>query len=564
MIGIHPYRLSPESPDLDADAQAFFKVLDKNGYAGTPVFWPEGMHYGPYTIPLWGIISASWGPPNCWYYGALSYDMGWTEKVSAAWRARTWLVALKYQDRVTAVLSSAFMNNFEMDLNMTPFATQKISNTLGRLLGDAYFKKDIRFAPYVRAYIFEDAQKRPLAAVWCHHPRLDAGIMPPPEASVSLGGALEKIFDLMECERDSKADSNGAVRFPVTSFPLFFVGKPGTLESFVKAFDNAALVSGEGISPVTAGGKPSSPDKAAVTVKNWLSRPFDGTFECAGVSQKLSIPASGQAVLSQNLPLPMRYDKITQENLPVLIKSGDSSFSSDVSFEGFLCHKTKNDITVDGSLDDWKDIPEIKFENRAIADKNLKNIEDNDFSGWFKTAWNEKGVWICVKITDDKFVHEAFPKTAERWANDCLQIYFDSFCDARLKLDKGYDENDYDYTVFPNPDGKSSVVWRYRTPDIQLGLATQAPPDNTEAKDIPSAFKLTGDGYIYEVFFPAKYLLPIRLEKGYAAGFGLYAADCDDASAKTSKRVRSALTLTPPGTGCYNNPKLWPAMLLTD
>jgi len=90
------------------------------------VFWPEGMHYGPYTIPQWGIESASWLPPACWYYGALSYDMGWTEKVSAAWRARSWLVALKHQDRIKSFMSAAHVNNFEMDIHLTPFATQKI------------------------------------------------------------------------------------------------------------------------------------------------------------------------------------------------------------------------------------------------------------------------------------------------------------------------------------------------------------------------------------------------------------------------------------------------------
>jgi len=122
-----------------------------------------------------------------------------------------------------------------------------------------------------------------------------------------------------------------------------------------------------------------------------------------------------------------------------------------------------------------------------------------------------------------------------------------------------YDENDYDYAVFPKADGKGSIVYRYRTPDPQLGLATQAPRDNTIAEDIHSAFKRTDDGYIYEVAFPAKYLLPIKLSKGESFGFGLFVNDRDD-----GKTVRSSMTITPSGTGCYNKPHLWPVMFLSE
>ena len=55
-----------------------------------------------------------------------------------------------------------------MDAMLTPYAAQLVPNTLSNLLGNADFREDIRFAPFLRAYVFEDAQKRPVAAVWCH------------------------------------------------------------------------------------------------------------------------------------------------------------------------------------------------------------------------------------------------------------------------------------------------------------------------------------------------------------------------------------------------------------
>ena len=63
----------------------------------------------------------------------------------------------------------------------------------------------------------------------------------------------------------------------------------------------------------------------------------------------------------------------------------------------------------------------------------------------------------------------------------------------------------------------------------------------------------------YRVFFPAKYLLPIKLQPGWVFGFGLYAAD------STGKdKVDGALTLSLDGTDCYNKPHLWPAVILTE
>ena len=527
------------------------------------MFWPEMMHYGPYDIPKWSVDSSS-----AWSWrrrGPLSYDMGWTEKISAAWRARSWLVALKYQDRVTCAMSAASSNSFEMDLELTPFANQKISNTLGRLLGNAYFKKDVRFAPYIRTYIFEDELQRPVAAVWCHHPDLDAGKTSPPMVEANFNGNLEQVFDLMEAEREFTPASDGRLKFAVSSFPTFYRGKPGTLDAFVKTFEKAVLLSGEGMTPLLLSAGPGTPEQIRFKAKNYLSEKFSGRLEYEDQKLPLIVPGSSSVEVNGPFPKKLAYDRITDANLRVTIKSDKSAFTSDTSFKAFLCPKAKNEIQIDGKLDDWAKQPAIAFTNRTIGVKGTK-ITDEDFSGWFKTAWTAKGLYLAVKIVDDHFVIRDIPTPGGRWCNDSLQIYFDSLCDARTRLYNGYDENDYDYAVHPNAEGKTAEVYRRKTPDPQLGLATQAPNDNTLAPDIPVAFKRTPDGYVYEVFFPAKYLLPIQLKKGYVVGVGLMVNDRDvrDNAAGMARNglTESALTLTPDGTGCYNNPQAWPAMLL--
>jgi hypothetical protein len=458
-------------------------------------------------------------------------------------------------------MSAGGSNIFELDADLTPYACQKIPNTLGRLLGDAYFKKDIRFAPYTRCYVFEDAQKRPVAAVWGCYPKLDAGVVPPFEASANFGGKTPEIFDLMETERLSKPDDNGNIKFPVSSFPLFFRGAPGDLPDFIKTFEGASLLSAEGISPLSLGSRVTGPGSMDITVKNLRSMLFTGQLDAAGKERPINVAPSAEASFPAPLPQPLSASAIKAEKIEAQVtdSSTGKSFKTDCSFEGFVCEKAKSPIKIDGDIDDWKDIPEVKLENRLTRDKSLKSLSDSDFSGWFKTAWDEKGFYLCVKITDDKFILKEHQKAAENWNNDTLQVYFDTLCDARRRETRGYDISEYDYTVYPADGGKKSEVFMRRSPDIQLTLGLEAFPDNAVAGNVPSAFKQTDGGYIYEVFFPAVRLMPAKMEKGYNIGFGLFVNDRDDIE---SKEPKSALTITPPGTGCYNNPHLWPVMLL--
>ena len=112
----------------------------------------------------------------------------------------------------------------------------------------------------------------------------------------------------------------------------------------------------------------------------------------------------------------------------------------------------------------------------------------------------------------------------------------------------------------PTADGKHCEVWRARSPDIQLTLGTSAPKDNALAPEINAKFTRTDDGYIYEAVFPATYILPIRLQKGYNFAIGLYAADRD----KGTNIERGVSLSTESGVGGWNRPQSWPVAVLTE
>ena len=542
IIAIHPYRFSPESPDLDSDAQTFFKAIKKCGYGDdVKVMWPELMHWGPLNIPQWGTVASTWGRvPATWPGWTVSYDIAETEKRTAAWRARTWLVALKYSDRIITATSGSNLNNFSFDENMTPYASQMVSNTLGNILGDSHFKKDIRFAPLVRAYVFEDAEKRPVAAVWCHMENVDNGYTDAPVAEADFGSSLESVIDLMNNKR---AFTKGKFRFPVTSYPLFLRGKKGTLNEMVKALEKAVIISGEGISPVEASAVPVDNKNVQVKLKNFLTTDFKGVYN----GKNISIPGSGELLIKSALPSKILRSKVTKEQVAATLKSSKGqTYNYDLAFEAFAAGKVADDVTFKNI--DWNKLPAVKF---------TRNCKKRETSGNYRVAWNKFGLFIQVEVKDGKFIHNEYKNTASRWSNDCLQIYIDTMANARTRQFKGYDEDDYDYAVFPNSKGDSSIVWRNRSVEQQLGLATAAPSDMTVAHDIPSSFSNVNGVLTYRVFFPAKYLLPAKMQSGWAIGLGLYAANSD-----VPNKVSSALTNATDGGECYNRPHAYPVLLL--
>ncbi len=560
-LAIHSYL--PEGPySLEANMEAFFDMGKEFGYTNTPTFYPEGMHYGPYNIPQWGIVSASWGTPISWYYGTLSYDMGWTEKLSAAWFARSWLICMKFMDRVISATSAAerMVSNFHLDAKLTPRAYQKSPKTLGRLLGNSRFIEDVSFAPDTKCLIFEDGEKRPVAAVWGKIQNVDLGLENSPWAVAKFGDEKVDIFDLMENRRAAKKDAKGNIRFPISTFPFFIRGKAGKTKSFCDSLRNSKMLGGN-LVPLKMLAKVAEADTVELILSNQISREVKGSISAPGLKKHIDIPPRKNVSFKIKMPKTLFADKITEIKIPVSVaeEGSPNPLDKDVSFEGFLCKRTVDSIKIDGNEDDWKEIPSISLKNRTIGGTTgEKTGYKGDFDGSFKVAWSKNYLYLMVKIKDDTFTHKPFKNTAKRWNNDSLQIYIDTKCDARDRKHRGFDANDYDYAIFPDKNGKA-ITFRYRSPDRQLTLGIAAPPDRTVAQDIPSAFKQIPGGYIYEVAIPARYLLPVNLEKNYALGFSLFVNDRDK-----GKNTKQALTLTPSGTGGYRKPHLYPIMLLVD
>lgn len=570
-IAIHAYNDLPENPDIDAGTKAFLDMLKAHGYGDVPVYYNEGGYWTPYNIPEWGLTSYDSNSMDHYHLWNPSYDMGWGERISAAFSVRGWLAALKYADRVKQY--NLWRPWIYLDCDLKPMAIQKAANTLARLLGNADFVKDIRFAPESRSYLFRDADGCPVAAVWGYNESVDRGLKAPPVAELKFApGKTPRVIDLME-DVDSSAEKDGTVRISLGPFPVFLNGRPGETASMEAALNNAVIADGSAVAcPLEIRTDLTGSGLLDVVLRNQLSRNLVGIrLELDAPQGKiirsdLTIPGNRSCKVGVKLSEPIADNRLMTLHLPYFLKIGDNSYRGDIDCSAFAVNRTFRPIKIDGDLSDWKDFPFIKMENRNnyvgkmgwIPRERIQGEVGypGDFEAEFKAAWDPDYLYLGVRVTDDKFVHEKYEIASSRWHDDCLQLYLDTLNNGKDKSTQRMDEDDYNYDFFPEVSSGTMLVYRRFAPNMQLIGGLAAPKANTFDSTVKTAFRLTPDGYVYEIALPRNRIAPIRLQQGSVFGLGLYLPDRDD------KNIKGALTLTPSGTTCYLRPNLWPTVIL--
>ncbi|MEK6795743.1 MAG: sugar-binding protein [Spirochaetota bacterium] len=562
-IAAHTYRTGPENPDLDDDTAILLKMLDENGYGDTDVFFNEGIWYAGYNIPAWNLNPYAGGTTAVHWKNmpAVSYDMGWGEKISSAFIMRSHLAAMKYKKRIKAVTSGSLHHlSMTLDHYYSPNAQFRVINTLGNMLGDADFREDIRFARDSRAYVFETANSEPVAAVWSYIPDVDRGRAPEPEFDADFGDIPVKFYDMMGARREIKKNETGSVTIPLSPFPVFIKGEPGSLGKISAALKKA-VAKGVEMSPFTVSSALTADNNLQITFKNMFSKDWKGVVNIGGKSCELSVSLLGAERIQAPLKQQPLFDRIIDLHVPVSLQENNGqAFQENISLTALKVKKARTSLVIDGDLDDWQNIPEVQITkaNRADAVKpNEKARYPGDFQAFFKVAWDENNFYLCSKVVDDKFSVDEKHPIDSRYKNDCLQVYFDTRCDARANFSKTksprMDVNDYSYDFSPDLEGNKLTAYLRNVPDFQLsGIAG----GNMVEPEIKTAFKRTADGYIYEIAFPQNRIKPMSLTAGVNIGLGLMWSDSDEG-------LKAQYSIVP-GVQCYINANLWPVMVLTE
>lgn len=553
-FAIHPYRPTPENPDLDHDAEAFLKMLERHGYKTEPIYWNEGLYNGPWHIPEWGLDVHKGCTTDHWYAGTPTYHMGWAERMSAAYWARGWLVALKYADRVKQ-FTGWWDTLLLLDVEGNHYALAKVPNTLCHLFGDARFCKDIRFAVNSRAYVFEDAQQRPVAAVWSYIPAVDRGQEAPPVARMAFSGDAPEFIDLMENTFVPARSTDGASEVPLTPFPFFLRGKAGSLDALCAALAQTR-VPGSRDFPLTVELKPASQDTAQLSFVNRFSRDFVGVAKLPGQEAELQVPANGTASFQIKLPQTIPVDAIANLSLPLTLEqSNGDSFQQDFSLRAFAVPQAGT----------WDDVPWHKLTNRKVTKTRGTSGREvkvdagypGDQEAEFKLRWDAESLYLLVNVVDDKAV---LPEGAIRGADypyDSLQIYLDTYGDNGDQRGVFGDFNDYCYQIALDRATGKPRVYREAAPEQQVAGGMDAPKRQSIDTEADVTITQTANGYLYDIRFPARIVAPFKLCAGSFARFGLTVHDNDGDGHKSA-----LVTTETPGSEPFSNPEQWTGIVL--
>jgi hypothetical protein len=278
--------------------------------------------------------------------------------------------------------------------------------------------------------------------------------------------------------------------------------------------------------------RPADAQHLLLTLKNRHSEAFAGRLDYA-INGKpgtaaLAIAALGETTM--NLPLTGIVDPASaRQTLDVSAGLFDAKQAKIRDFQERL------NVLVCRRGADTSAAPEARvgFDRADIIEHKAASWRGpDDLSARVRLSWDEDGLHLQARVTDDRFVPAANVQGA--WAYDSLQVFIDAFKDATptaLNLD-----DDYAYMIAKTPLGDE--VYRNQTPNRQIAWLDNGVVEKGVSATIvrDEAAKTT----LYTVDFPKKFLVPVALKQGGVIGLGVMVNDADDPAAKRKAALTTA------------------------
>jgi len=241
----------------------------------------------------------------------------------------------------------------------------------------------------------------------------------------------------------------------------------------------------------------------------------------------------------------------------------------------FVPHAAKP-LPLDPASSDWDAIPTVKMTNffgsAKPGNETVKSSGPGDLDATFQLAWDKDNLYLRVNCVDDSFLvteperyRESVEEAAKRlYMHDgCVELYLDTGANGRSNPFKDYDQDDYRYDFSYGTDKAvdgPGAVYRLYEPYHQLAGGIDMPKKEEAAKAVKCQFHRDGNRYSYCIILPQRYIEPLKLEKGWLAGFGLFIHDKDKLEEQWPMKGLSLATS--PGAHCDHRPDLWPLMIL--
>lgn len=371
--------------------------------------------------------------------------------------------------------------------------------TCSRFLDKVKFLNEFKIEPLCQVARFRKEDSTEVFALWLEEPRSVGGAvkmpLPKDRSDLTLINGL-----------GTPVESQSALLLEaLPTFVLVPTAKAAAFQEYLKTVKLEASkriglgrISMTNRSYLTA--EVSNNSTQNTSIKLYLSGSID-----AAQSQKLR---PGRNLLK--IPLP---PQIPDESKQELILSDDISGSSErFPFEYKLNSLLK--ITANSDLDrtisalsSGKTVELVDRDKVLPADPGIDWKGPSDLSLKANLGWNDDGVYLLMRVTDDIHIPTSGTDTAY-WRHDSLQIAFD----LSNRADSGFDDNCREFTLALNDTGAHAV---------------QSYPDSMPVD--PSQIRISRNGSTtsYAIFLPWKFLRIAPLHDGDILRINFVANDDD-------------------------------------
>ncbi len=514
--------------------------MKKYGYPETAqIMFSESFNHIATRIPPWGTEGG-----GDWYRQNTqpSQDLGLREQVMAGSLSRLYILGLKFWPRLQLIHS--WIASPVWDMRFSPLLIVFSPNVLGHLLPDPQFYGDAQPYGDVRGYCFlqkqADGSTLAVMPVWTTNNDVELGTKKSPILQMALPKDVGFIDYFGNRRATPKPDAAGYSRVPLMPMPLFLVSRDA--ESLLKAVRDA--VSDDPSVALTPDVQPDLSGHVNLILKNETKVRQKGAMTVANKEFAYNIAPNG----SQILPL------FQGETTPMKLQSWSAAISllpNPWEFQWFFVPKC-------GEKPDWSKIPSIPMLSERIDPGYGK--DKMPLKASYQVAYNKDFLFVRVEAEDPEYIsykEDGIPFVSSRklhYLHDGdLEIYFDSFADARKQGEQAYDLNDTCYDILENDAVRLFAV----NPQLAQGMLSAK--DEEIHEKLVRKFTRTEKGYVYEVAFAARYMAPVELRPGFVSGFGLALHDW---TGKGKNRGHATLSnTTRPGTDANQKPFLWPLMV---
>ncbi|HEY3332302.1 MAG TPA: sugar-binding protein [Capsulimonadaceae bacterium] len=558
-IAAHHYRPRPESPDLDMDIESLFAMLDKHGYHGN-LWFTEGGGWQSVHLPAIGMnvhaALSSEGVFGDWHSGFFTYDMTLGEKIASAYTMRTWIMCLKYGDRLKQASDWLLQMRLGLDYDLKPTPEIHVLNVLNNLLGNATYAKTIPMGSKAHGYAFVNAAKQPVIALWTTDLANETG---PATGPVLRLGALAKDVTIVNMVGTTIKPTNGEVK--VSAYPVFLVGKPGSVDSLSAAVVKAATAAMDAEALVGYGQR-TSDQQLAFSLRNTFGSPVRGTITATLGRQTAAraveiAPGKTETVSIAN---PASTSGLTAMDAVMTWKPAAAGVSTrfPIRFDALSCPRAPKGIDIVSDLSTWPaggvvSVPShiIKFD--APQQLNAKYPDGQawggqaDLSATLRMAYDADTLYLAFAVRDNVLSPSATVGGA--WTGDGIQIYFDPWLTGHAKLGTDWPSDAQVLDVWPGASGLQ--VNREVAPDHQVAFLNPG-----VVGEIKSHFTKTADGYTVVLAIPSRQLAPLELKPGGVFNFAFLINDND------GEYRKQGLSLTAAGTEPFQRWDLWPTVVL--